>query len=134
MGLEEQVRNSDLVFEIGTLATMTWILVGADVIPGPSVERAVAHAGDVVGRNVVPEAVALVGRAPHRAVNGFNRHADAVANPGRVYATILTLRIECENVGAVGLVSRRGPKRVIRLPFLQIRRAPLSHSVADVGG
>ena len=54
MGLQENVRNSDLVFEIGTLATMTRILVGADVIPGPAVECAVAHAGNVVGRTLSP--------------------------------------------------------------------------------
>ncbi len=67
MGLDEHVRDGDLVLEIRPLAAMTRVLVGADVVPGPAVERAFAHAGDVIGRHVVAEPVALVGRAPHRA-------------------------------------------------------------------
>src|SRR5580704_11636771 len=64
VGLDQHVGNGDLVFQVRPLAGMTRILMRADIVPGPAVKRALAHAGDVIGRHVVAEAVALVGRAP----------------------------------------------------------------------
>src|SRR5690242_4155739 len=105
MRLDEHVRDRDLVLEVGPLAAAARILVGADVVPGPAIERALANAGDVVGRHVIAEAVALVGRAPQVAAPWRDRHANAVADAGRKDVAVLALRVEGEHRGAVGLIA-----------------------------
>src|SRR5580704_8775586 len=125
MSLDQHVRDGDLVLQIRPLAGMTRVLVRADIIPGPAVIGAVAHAGDVIGRHIVAEAVALVGRAPQRAARGCDRHADAVADAGGEDAAVLAVRIEGQDIGALGLVAPCRAERMIGLPRLQRRRAQL---------
>ena len=36
MGLEQHVRDGDLVLQVRPLAAVTRILVGADIVPGPA--------------------------------------------------------------------------------------------------
>src|SRR4029077_20457739 len=126
------IGDRDLVFQVRSLAAAARILVGADVVPGPAVERAFTHARDVVGWNVIAEPVALIGRAPEFAAPWRDRHADAVADAGREDVAVLALRIEREHCGAVGLIAPGGAEPMRGLPGLQFRRAQLSHSVADI--
>src|SRR4029077_5219377 len=48
MGRDEHVRDGDLVLQVAPLASVARVLVRADVVPGPAVECALAHASDVV--------------------------------------------------------------------------------------
>src|SRR6202030_156660 len=87
------------------------ILTGADVVPGPAVEATVAHAGDVVRRQIVAEPVALVDRGPEFAGRGVDRQADRIADAGGEAAHAAAVRIEFQNVGAqrfVGAVADVG--------------------------
>src|SRR6202451_3551914 len=70
MGLEQHVRDGDLVLQVRPLRGVTRSLVAADIVPGPAVIGALAHAGDVIGRHIVAKAVALIGRAPQRVGRG----------------------------------------------------------------
>src|SRR5205085_1064078 len=94
MRLEQDVGNDDLVLEVGPLALVARVFVRADVIPGPAVEAAFAHARDVVGRQIVAEPVALVGRAPQVAGGRMHREAGAVADASGENLLVLALGIE----------------------------------------
>src|SRR5882762_9630308 len=72
VGLEEDVRDDDLVLQFRMLAGVTRILMAADVVPGPAIKTILLDAGDVVGDEVVAEAVALVGGAPELAGGGVD--------------------------------------------------------------
>src|ERR1700730_16705241 len=73
---------------------MKRVPVIADVIPRPSVESSISYPGDVVWRQIIAQAVALVGGTPKIARSRVDRHPDAVAQPGGEYA----------KAGAVGIV------------------------------
>src|SRR5438876_9966419 len=90
---------------------MTGIFVGADIEPRPAIEGALTHPGQIIGREVVAEAVALVDRAPEIAASRLCRHADAVAQTGREELLVLAVRCEGEHNGAalVGLPRRIDP-------------------------
>src|SRR5262249_52388074 len=83
---------------------MERIFVCADIIPGPPVEAAFAHARDVIRWKIVSQTVTFVGRAPEIAGRGIYRHADAIANAARVNAPALTFRIEHEDIGALEFI------------------------------
>ena len=78
--LQQDIGDDDLVFELGVLAFVAGVLMGADVLPGPAVEAAVLDVGDVVGNEVVAEGVALVDGTPELAGVGIDGEADGVAN------------------------------------------------------
>src|ERR1700730_945328 len=42
MGLDQHVRNDDLVLEIGALARVLWILMRPHIVPRPAIETALA--------------------------------------------------------------------------------------------
>src|SRR5262249_13582021 len=92
MRLDKSIRHWSLVLEFRLRAAMLRIFIGADVVPGPAVERALAYARDIIGRHVVAQSVAFVGRAPQRAVRRDGR-ADAVAQPGGEGPFVSALRI-----------------------------------------
>ena len=131
--LQQHVGHDDLVLEVGPRALVARILVRADVIPGPAVETALAHPGDVIGRQVVAETVALVGRAPQIAGGRVHGDADAVADAGREHLLVFSLRIEHEDAGAVGLVAPGGAGRMLLLPLVARRRVKPAHPLCDIG-
>ena len=63
--------------------------------------------GDVVGHEIVAEAVALVGGAPELAGDGIDGLADAVANAPGVDLHELALGRELQHVGAVKFLGVR---------------------------
>src|SRR6266702_7087475 len=134
MRLDQNVGHSDLVLEVGPRSPVARVLVGADVIPGPAVEGAFAHAGDVVGREIIAEAIALVGRAPKLAGHRVHRHADAIADAGCESSLALALRIEDEHVGAVGLGSPGRAQGLLLLPPAERRLIGSAQAVAGIGG
>src|SRR5579871_2083726 len=67
MRLDQHIRGGDLVLQVWPLPGMMGILMATDVIPGPAVKAAFAHATNVVGHQVVAEPVALIGGAPGHA-------------------------------------------------------------------
>src|ERR1700676_3347786 len=79
MGLDQNVGSGNLPLQIGALAGVPWILVAADIEPGPTVECAVAHPGHIIRYQIVSHAVAFVGRAIDIASPGMNGEADAIA-------------------------------------------------------
>src|SRR5439155_22506611 len=102
-------------------------------IPGAAVEAACAQARDVVGLQVVADAVALVGRTPQVAGGRVHRHADAIADAGREHLLFFSLRLEHENAGAVGLVAPGGAGRTLLLPLSARRRVQPAHALCDIG-
>src|SRR5262249_45528396 len=124
MGLEQDVWHRDLVLKVRSLALVPRIFVGADVVPRPAVECALANPGDVVGRNVVADRVALVGRAPHVAI-GTDRKADAIADTGGVDATVAAIGVEHQNSGTIGLGTPGCAERMLRRPRLDHDRIEL---------
>jgi hypothetical protein len=60
MRLEENVRYSYLVAQVGSLANMAGILVIAYLIPRPSEKVPTADPCDIVRWQIIAEAIALV--------------------------------------------------------------------------
>ena len=81
----------------------------ADIEPRPAVEGVLLHARDIIGHEIVAEAVALVGRAPRRAVR-LHRKANAIADAGGEQLLVLAVRIERQHRGAVGLIAPGGAR------------------------
>src|SRR5271165_5815505 len=108
MRLHQHIRYSDTAAQIWPFARVTGVFVAADIKPGPTVKGAFAHPGHIIRREVVAEAVALVGRAPQLAGSGLHRHPDAIAQTGRKDPFVLALGSEDEHVGALLL---RTPQR-----------------------
>src|SRR6185437_1313379 len=96
----------------------TRVLMVADIKPRPAVEGVLPHARDIIGHEVVAEIVALVGRAPGRAVR-LHRKADAIADARGEQLLVLAVRIERQHRGAVGLRAPRRAERLLRAPGLQ---------------
>ncbi len=90
-----------LRLQLGVLADVARVLVAAHVPPRPAVEAAFLHVGDVVGDEVVAEAIALIGRAPQLAGDGVDGFADAVADAPGVDLDELAVGRELEDIGAV---------------------------------
>src|ERR1700733_2750722 len=83
------------------LAGVPRVLMGADVPPGPAVKAAFTHRGDVVGYQVVAQAVALIDGAPQLPVVGIDGDAGRVTDAGSVDALVRSVRIKGEDVGAI---------------------------------
>src|ERR1700681_2823512 len=98
MGLQQNVRNRYLVPEIGPRAAVPRVLIGADVIPWPAVERALPDPREVVGRDIVADTVALIGGAPHLA-RRIDCETDAIADAGGVDVAVAAVRIERQHIG-----------------------------------
>ena len=97
--LDEHVGHDHLVLQLGVLALVARVLVGAEVIPGPAVEAAFLDVGDVVGHQVVAQRVALVDRGPELAGLGVDRQADGVADARGVDPLVLAVGVEGQDVG-----------------------------------
>src|SRR5579862_2332450 len=133
MGLQQHVGNGDFIFEIRPLAAVSRILIGADVVPGPAVESAFAHARDVVGRHVIAEPVALIGRAPDGVRRRRDGHADAVADAARKDALVLAVGIERQHIGAAGFAAPGGAERMAGDEILQLGPGQVRHVLGDIG-
>src|SRR5262249_2806956 len=60
MRLEQNVRNSYSVTQVGPLANMIGVLTAADVIPWPSEEIAAAYCRNEVRWEIIAETIALI--------------------------------------------------------------------------
>ena len=88
-----------LVLELGMLALVPRVLVGAEVVPGPAIEAPFLDMGDVVGDQVVAQAVALVDRGPELAGLRMDRQADGVADARGVDPLVRAVGVERQDVG-----------------------------------
>ncbi len=105
----------------------------AHIIPGPAVESAFLHPGDVIGDQIVAQGIALVGRDPEVAGGGVDRQADPVADAGGEGVERLgALGIGDEDVGPVGLGVPGGAVPVRGLPLGDLVAALLAHPFGDV--
>src|SRR5262245_27263611 len=84
---------------------MAGIFIGTNVKPWPAIEGPVAHSGQIIGRQTVAKAVALVDRAPELTGARLYCHADAVTKTRRKKSLVLALGCEGKDRGAalVGL-------------------------------
>src|SRR5262245_9238331 len=85
------------------LSPVPWIWVTSDVEPGPSVESAVLDPGDVVGHQIVAEAVPLVHRRPQVAGAGVDGDSHGIADSVGEASLTRAIGVELENAGAVHL-------------------------------
>src|SRR6266436_9717206 len=83
------------------LPGMPRILMPTHVPPWPPVESALLHMGDVVGHQVVAEAVTLIHRAPQVSPIGIDGQSDSVANSVSVYPHPRAVRVERQYVSAI---------------------------------
>jgi hypothetical protein len=95
---------------------MSRIFVGAQIIPGPAVERAVTHARNEVGDEIVAEAIALVGRAPDIAGQWVHGESNAVSQSAREHSSIAALRIKYEYGRAMSLIAPRTAQAMLSIP------------------
>src|SRR5258708_8856574 len=119
--LEQDVGNTDLALQIGPLAGVSRVFVIADIVPRPAVERAFAPARNVVGHQIVPKTVALIGRAIDVPAYRMNRKTDAIADAAGKEARVFSLGIEHQHISAVGLAS---PGRAERMRVIPRRQSP----------
>src|SRR5579864_406944 len=109
VGLQDHVRSDDFVFQLRVLAGVARIVEAAHVIPRPAVEAAFLDVGNVVGNQVVAQAIALVGGAPNLAGLGMHLQPHAVADAVGIDAHAAAIRIEFQDIRAVkflGIVVR----------------------------
>src|SRR5437867_12263277 len=111
---------------------MSGILDRTEVVPGPAVESAAANAGDIVGDEIVPQRVALVGGAPKLAGPGLDGETDAVSDAAGENPTVLPVGIERENGGTVRLAAPGSAQPVTGFPGGDFRRAAPRHFVGIV--
>ncbi len=64
VGIEQDVGDDDLGLQLGMFAHLPRVLNAAHVVPGPAVEAALLHVGDVVGNQVVAQGIPFIGGAP----------------------------------------------------------------------
>src|SRR5262249_11738581 len=100
--LNEHIEYGDLVLQIRPLFALPRLLVGTEIVPWPAVEGVLLYPRDIVGHEIVTQAVALVGRAPRRAIR-LHREPDAIADAGREQPLVLAAGIERQHRGAVDL-------------------------------
>src|SRR6202022_222234 len=122
MWLEDHVGHRHLAREVGPLPLAPRILVVSEIPPGPPIERALLHAGDIVGNQIVAEAVALVRRAPELARGRVDGNAHAVAQAGGECLAPLALWIEDQDVGTALLVVPGRSEAVLCLPRAELVR------------
>src|SRR5947208_12419095 len=78
-----------------------WILMTAHVPPRPTVKAAILHVCDVVGNDVVSQAIAFVGGTPQVARLWLNRKSYRIADAGCVNTHPRAVRVELKNVGSI---------------------------------
>src|SRR5262249_38310686 len=128
----QDIRDRHLVLQIGTLADMPGVFVGADIEPGPSVKRSLAYAGHIIRHEIVATAVALIGRAPWCPAAGLYRQPHAVANAAREGLTILVLALQSKDRASILLDAPRRAKRMVSDSGLAAARRP-AQQCSDVG-
>ena len=134
MGLEGDVRIDRLSGKVRPLARVPGILVVAHVEPRPAVVTAFAHAGDIVGDQVVAQAVALVRRGPDLARGRIHRETHRVADAGREGPKGLrALGVGHPDVGSICLRAPRGPEPVRLLPGCGLSWRLLWHVLGGIG-
>src|SRR6202035_3785408 len=101
MRLQENVRRENRGLELGVFADMTWILMGAHVEPGPTVKATWFEVSDVVGNQIVSQAVPFIGGTPEFASCGIDGFTDAVSDARRVNALELPFGGELKDIGAL---------------------------------
>src|SRR5260370_18830766 len=94
---------------------MSWVFVGAQIVPGPAVESAVMYTRDEVGDEIVAEVVALVGRAPEVAGQRVHGESNAVSQPACEHSPISALRV-AEHGRAIGLFAPRAAQAMLCFP------------------
>src|SRR5690606_24625534 len=103
MRLQEHIRNRHPSGKIGPGALMARVLIGANVIPWPTVECPIPYSRGVLERNVVPKTVTLVDDAPQRTRLRLHGHSGTIAQaPGHHPATAAA-PIVCAAPGAAFL-------------------------------
>jgi hypothetical protein len=121
--LKENVRDSHFTSKVGTLAGMARILMRAEVVPGPAVQRPRAHARRVIRNEVITQSVALVGRAPYIGAFGVYGKCDAIADAGCKYPRrLFAFDIECQHVRPIGLPTPGRAESVPAFPTANLRR------------
>src|SRR5258705_9387375 len=132
MRLDQHIGYGDLIPQVGSFAAMARIFVGAQIVPRPAVERAVAHARDEVRDEVVAKIVALVGGAPEVAGLRMHGEPDAVPEPGCEHAPISSVRIEDEHSRAIGVRALGAAETVRRLPARDRGGIAFTHALAVI--
>src|SRR5690606_33564264 len=103
MRLQEHIRNRHLSGKIGPGALMARVLVGANVIPWPTVECPIRYSCGVLERNVVPKTVTLVDDAPQRTRLWLHGHSGTVAQARGHHPAVAAVRIVGADLGAAFL-------------------------------
>ena len=98
MRLEQDIGHDHLVLEFRVLPLLPRVLVSPQVEPGPAVEAPFFDVRDVVGDEVVAQAVALVDRGPQDPRPGLDRQADRVPDAGGVKLLVLPVGVEDQDV------------------------------------
>src|SRR3954451_14997689 len=131
MRLQQNVGCCDLVLELRPRTGVPRVLMGADIVPWPSIERVFTNPGDIIGREVISKPIALVSGAPNRAVLWLDRKTHTIANSGRECLLVLPVGVEGQHRRAIVLVS---PGRAERMPTTPCLKAPrrISHAFAVI--
>src|ERR1035437_6508313 len=108
VGVHQDVRGEDFRLQFRMFAGMSGVLQpsarAVEVEPWPAVKSVFFDVGHVVGNQVVPQAVALICRAPELASRGVDGFPDAVAKAAGVNLDELALRREFKHVSAMELL------------------------------
>src|SRR3954447_14473339 len=103
MRLEQYVWQDGFGPQFGMLASQSRILMGAQVVPGPSIKAAFFYVTDVIRNQVVAQAIPLVDRAPQLSRGRIHGNSGWIANARRINLHEFAFRRIFQNVGTMGL-------------------------------
>ena len=99
--LQEHVGIKHPGAQVRVFILVARVDVAAHVIPGPTVEAAILHMGDVIRGQILAESVSFIDRCPQLSGLGMDSNTNRIADARGVDALTRSVGIELEDVGPV---------------------------------
>ena len=77
--LHQNIGRNHSFSELGMFVAQSRVLMSTHVVPGPTVESSLLYVRDVVGHEVVAQAITLIDRPPKLTSLGIDGNSDRVA-------------------------------------------------------
>src|SRR3989442_16041848 len=115
------------------LALVARILVSSNVVPGPTVEASVLNVGNVIGREIIAEFVALINGGPEFAGLWVDGNTYCIADTPRVNARAGSIGVRLQDVRPVkfnGIVVGIVDVRLGSARYVNLLTSQRKHNVA----
>src|SRR6266498_4146011 len=113
MCLHEHVGDDHFIGEFGVFPSVAWIDMVANEKPGPAIKAAGPHTADVIGWQILPDFVPLIGAHPEFIAARSKCDPDSVSNSPRINFLPAAIGFELEDARAIcfrGVVGNIGTR------------------------